>query len=350
MKPRSRIMLFLAVLAALHLLVLLAGFFSAYDIALQNRDLPFAPPTRIHFVDAHGRFHLRPFVCLLETGPADFGSYVEDPTQCAPIRFLVKGMRYRFLGVLTSDRHLFGVDAPATIYLMGTDAYGRDMFSRFLYGGQISLFAGLLATMLTLAVGTLLGTIAGYYGKWIDSVIMRGSELFMALPWLYFLLAIRAFLPLNVNAQQAFLLLVAVIGFVGWARPARLIRGIVLSSRERHYVLAARLFGGSDAYLMRRHILPDAYSVVLTQAALLIPQYVLAEVTLSFLGLGVGEPAASWGNMLATLQQYAVLTSYWWMLIPGLVLVPLFLGYVLLASELQTWAGRSERSSERSVA
>jgi peptide/nickel transport system permease protein len=335
MKMTGKAVLIVAALLALHLLVLFAGFFAPYDVAQQNRELPFAPPTHIHFVDAEGTFHLRPSVCMLKDNPDTFGEYIEDCSHSFPVHFFVRGATYELFGIVRSNLHLFVVDAPANVFLLGTDAYGRDVFSRFIYGGQISLFAGLLATLLSLALGTLLGTLAGYYGRWFDTVIMRGAELFLALPWLYFLIAVRAFMPLSLNTEEAFLLLISVIGAVGWARPARLIRGIVLSSRERHYVLAAKLFGGSDTYVMRRHILPDAYSVVLTQAALLIPQYVLAEVTLSFLGLGVGEPTPSWGSMLSALQKYSVLVSYWWMLIPGLVLVPVFCGYLLLASELQ---------------
>jgi peptide/nickel transport system permease protein len=325
----------LLALVASHGAVLLAGFFAPYDFAQQHRELPFAPPSRIHFVDARGHIHLRPFVCALEDRPGSFGEYLENPDYCFPVQVLVRGASYELFGILKSNWHLFGASSPANIFLMGTDAYGRDIFSRFLYGGQVSLFAGVLATLFSLLFGTLLGSIAGYYGGWLDAVIMRGAELFLALPWLYLLFAVRAFLPLSLSAVGAFLLLISVIGLVGWARPARMIRGIVLSSRERHYVLAARLFGGSDTYLMRRHILPDTYSIILTQAVLLIPQYVLAEVTLSFLGLGVGEPTPSWGNMLSALQQYSVLVSYWWMLIPGLVMVPVFCGYLLLASELQ---------------
>jgi peptide/nickel transport system permease protein len=335
MKMSSKAVLLVAALLVLHLVVLFAGFFAPYDLAHQNRELPFAPPTQIHFVDAEGTFHLRPSVCLVNDNPNAFGEYTEDSNHCYPLHFLVRGATYELFGFMKSNLHLFVVDAPAKIFLLGTDAYGRDVFSRFIYGGQISLFAGLLAASLSLALGALLGTLAGYYGGWFDVAIMRGAELFLALPWLYFLIAVRAFLPLSLNSKEAFLLLISVIGAVGWARPARLIRGVVLSSRERHYVLAARLFGGSNTYVMRRHILPDTYSILLTQAALLIPQYVLAEVTLSFLGLGVGEPTPSWGNMLSTLQKYSVLVSYWWMLIPGLVLIPVFCGYLLLASELQ---------------
>jgi peptide/nickel transport system permease protein len=325
-------------LGLLHLAVFAAGFLSPYDVAEQDRELPFAPPTRIHFVDARGALHLRPLVCLLVEDSAQFGTYHEDTQRCLPIRFFVYGPRYKLAGVFASNLHLSGVDPPARLFLMGTDGYGRDLFSRFLHGGQISLAAGLLATLLSLGIGMLLGTVSGFYGGWLDAVVMRFGELFIALPWLYLLFALRAFLPLNINPSQAFLLLIAVIGSVGWARPARLIRGVVLSGKERHYVLAARIFGGSDLYLMRRHILPQTYSIILTQAVLLIPQYILAEVTLSFLGLGVGEPEPSWGNMLASLQQYHVLVSYWWMLLPGIALVPVFLSYVLLAKVVQARA------------
>jgi peptide/nickel transport system permease protein len=142
-------------------------------------------------------------------------------------------------------------------------------------------------------------------------------------------------LPLTVRPLEAFLLVVIVIGLVGWARPARLVRGVVLSVKERDFVRAARGFGASDLYLLRQHILPETASVLLTQAAILVPQFVLAEMTLSFLGLGVPEPMSSWGNLLATLQQYNVLVSYWWMYLPALAIVPFFLGYLSLASALQ---------------
>jgi peptide/nickel transport system permease protein len=164
---------------------------------------------------------------------------------------------------------------------------------------------------------------------------MRVAELFLALPWIYLLFAMRAFLPLAVPPLKAFLLVVVVIGAVGWARPARMVRGIVLSAKERNFVRAARGFGATGGYLLRRHILPETGSVVLTQAAVLVPQFVLAEMTLSFLGLGVPEPVPSWGNLLASLQHYNVLVSYWWMYLPALAMVPFFLGYLVLASLLQ---------------
>jgi len=197
------------------------------------------------------------------------------------------------------------------------------------------LAAGLIAAALSVLLGIIIGGLAGFYGGWIDDLLMRGGELFLALPWLYLLFAVRAALPLHIAQWQVFLLLIVVIGLVGWARPARLIRGVVLSAKERNFVVAARAFGASDAYLLRRHVLPQTYGVVLTQMALLIPQYVLAEVTLTFLGLGVGEPMPSWGSLLASLQQYYVLSSYWWMFLPALLLIPVFLAYYMAADALQ---------------
>ncbi|MGH9741506.1 MAG: ABC transporter permease, partial [Candidatus Acidiferrum sp.] len=263
-----------------------------------------------------------------------FDQYEEDTAQSVPLRFFTRGANYNLLGFVPSHLHLFGAGG-ARIYLLGTDAYGRDQLSRLLFGGQVSLLAGLLGAGVTLFLGALIGMAAGYYGGWRDELLMRAAELFLALPWLYLLFALRAFLPLSVSPLEAFLLVVVVIGMVGWARPARLVRGVVLSVKERDFVRAARGFGASDFYLLRRHIFPETASVLLTQAAILVPQFILAEMTLSFLGLGIPEPTSSWGNLLASLQQYSVLVSYWWMYLPALAIVPFFLGYLGLSSALQ---------------
>jgi peptide/nickel transport system permease protein len=327
------------VLVAAHTAALGAGFLAPYAPTEQNRAFPYAPPTRLRFVDAEGRFHFRPLVYALDPDAADAGRYEEDTRAPAAVRFLVAGAPYTVLG-LRARTHLFGVDEPARVFLLGTDGYGRDQLSRLLHGAQVSLLAGLLAAGLSLSLGFVVGTVAGFYRGWLDTLVMRGAELFLALPWLYLLFAVRAVLPLHVSPAQAFLTIVLVIGLVDWARPARLVRGLVLSARERNYVLAARGFGASDLHLIRRHVAPETLGVLLTQAALLVPQYILAEVTLSFLGLGVSEPMPSWGNMLGALQQYHVLVSYWWMWAPGLALVPVFLAYFALSESLPLRAER----------
>ncbi len=335
MNKRRRNALLITILAALHLFVILPGFFAPYDYAAQNRELPFVPPSRLHFVDSTGSFHVRPFVYAWREAPENSGAYEEDRTQMHRVRFFATGSPYAVIGGWTSRLHLFGVDEPGRIFLFGTDDFGRDEFSRMLYGGRISLFAGLFGATVALLAGGFVGVLSGYYGKWIDAVAMRLVELFLALPWLYLLFAVRAVLPLRIKTTDAFLLLVGVVGLVGWARPARLIRGIVLSAKERNFVLAARAMGASDLHILRKHVLPQTYGTLLTMAALLVPQFILAEVTLSFLGLGVGEPTPSWGNLLAELQKYSVLTSYWWMYLPATALVAVFLAYHWTSAALQ---------------
>jgi peptide/nickel transport system permease protein len=317
------------------LAVMFAGFIGPRDAAEQNRSFPFAPPTRLHLIDTAGNFHLRPFVYAISRTAGE-NEYSEDRSRLYRVRLIVPGAPYKLAGLIRTRIHLAGVEGDAKLFLLGTDGYGRDQFSRLLEGGQISLSAGLLATTLSLLAGLIVGIVSGFYGGRIDALLMRTSELFFALPWLYLLLAVRAVLPLHLEPRMAFLLVVGIVGVVGWARPARLVRGIVLSIKERNYVLAARGFGATDWYVIHRHLLPETAGVLLTQAAILLPRYVLAEVTLSFLGLGVSEPVASWGNMLGALQRYYVLVSYWWMLAPALVLIPLFLACQRLAEALQS--------------
>ena len=291
----------------MHVAVLAAGFLGPYDPTEQNRALSLQPPMKIHFADDRGRLHARPLVTA-----ADGRRY--------PLRFFVAGARYRCLG-LTSRTHLFGIDPPFRVFLLGSDEFGRDQLSRALWGGQISLATGWLAALLALGLGLGLGTIAGFFGGWRDMIVMRGADLFLALPWLYLLLSFREFLPLSLIPWTAALAIAVVIGIIAWARPARLVRGVVLSAKERDYVYAARGFGASSWRLISRHCLPETYGLMATQAALLVPQFILAEVTLSFVGLGVGDPAVSWGNLLSPIRQLSIIASAWWMLLPALVVV-----------------------------
>ncbi len=210
---------------------------------------------------------------------------------------------------------------PDGTHWLGTDGFGRDVLTRLVAGTRASLAAGLLATALALAVATALGALAGYYPGWRDEFAMRLAELFQSLPWLYLVLGIRSVLPLSLPPSLALLGIALVSGLTGWTRPARLVRGVVLSARTRDYVLAARAFGAGDLYLLRRHILPETFPVLAVQASVLLPRFILAEVTLSFLGLGIGEPAPSLGGMLSALRDLSVLSTYPWMLSPAVVLL-----------------------------
>jgi len=320
-------------LLALHLPIALAGFFAPSSPTRQHRDSPDAPPTRLRFIDAEGRLHLRPFVYRRDRhGGA--GRYVEDTKRRYAVRLFAAGDEYRLAGLIPCRRHLLGVDAPARLHPLGTDALGRDQFSRILYGGGVSLAAGLLAAALSLTIGAGLGIVAGYSGGWIDGAVMRLGDIFLALPWLYLLLAVRALLPLDLAPAAGFAAIVLLVGLVGWARPARLVRAAVLRVRQREFVLAARSIGAAPAAVMVRHVLPQTAPILLTEAALMIPRYLLAEVTLSFLGLGVPPPVASWGTLLAPLQRPAALAANPWIAAPAVALVLVVFAYQTLARSL----------------
>ena len=317
----------LATLLALHLASLFGGFLAPNSAFSQNRHLAWAPPTKLRFFDAEGRFHLRPFIYPLTPDPTAIDGFREDHQNPKPMKFFVPGDEYKLLGLMRTNVHFLAVDRPGRILFLGADGVGRDVFARMLVGGRTSLFAGLLAATVSLALGSAVGLISGFAGGKTDAALMRLLELFLALPWLYFLLAVRAFLPLALPPLGGFFLLIAIIGLIGWSVPARLVRGVVLSAKERLFVTASRSFGTPRSVLLLRHVLPQAFPHIATQASVLAPSYVLAEVTLSFLGLGLSEPHPSWGGLLASLQTYHVLVSYHWMLAPAAPLLLTFICY-----------------------
>lgn len=299
-----------------------ADFLAVYDPVLQHRENHFAPPTKLHFTDAEGRWHLRPFVSA-------------EANQQFPLRFFVAGAPYRLFGVIPSQTHLFGVDEPGRLFLLGSDALGRDVFSRLLYGARMSLMTAAVALLISLPLALLVGSLSGFYGGAFDFVGMRAIELFMALPALYLVIALRSALPLSLPPEKVFFAMVMVIALFGWAGLARIIRGAALSLRERDFVLAAKAIGATDARIIVHHILPNLAAVTLTQAALAVPGYILAEVTLSYLGLGVPEPLPSWGGMLASVGGVQQLSAFWWNLSPGAAIFITSLAFYLLAEGLR---------------
>jgi peptide/nickel transport system permease protein len=311
-----------AFLVVVHIVAIFPGFFAPFDYEEQHRSFAYSPPSQVRLSWGNGGPTL---TCSTEN--------VAAPS----IHFFAQGSRYVLLlgglGSWTASRHLFVSGSEPPCFLLGTDAYGRDQFSRLLYASRISMFAGLFAALVSLSLGATLGAAAGYWGEWIDHIISRLIELSLAVPVLYSLLIARAVLPLRMGAGQVFFCIIGLVGVAGWARPARLVRGLVFSARERDFVKAARGFGASDLYILRRHIFPQIRNLLLTQLSVLIPQYILIEVALSFLGLGVNEPVPSWGNMLTPLQQFAVLNSCWWMFAPALFAIPVAFAYYVLAGE-----------------
>jgi peptide/nickel transport system permease protein len=316
---RNRAAMFgLYLLAALYLAAVLAGFLAPYKYDDADHDLPFHPPmlTRIHFFDDQGKLS-RPFVYGIAPVAGQHAVYNEDHSKKYPLRLFVKGDRYHILWLLRSDVHLFGVEQPGRFFLFGSDLIGQDIFSRILYGAQVSLSIGILGILISTVIGMIVGAIAGYFGGVTDFLLMRGVEALLAVPSLYFILIMRQMFGSGLSSMQLYLIIVIILAFIGWATEARVIRGMVLSLKEQEYVLAARALGFSDARIIIRHILPNTLSFVIVTATLSVPFYILGEVALSFLGVGIQEPEASWGNMLTAAQNPRYLSDFPWMLAPG---------------------------------
>lgn len=331
------------ILFFLYLSAIFGSFVGPYDPNLSNSVYPDHPPTRIRFVDAEGNFHFRPFIYRAELTNVLRRVYTPDTSRRYPIRFLVRAEPYKLWWTFDSDLHLFGVGEPAAglhpegvepprIYIFGSDRLGRDNFSRILSGAKISLSVGLIGISMTMTMGLMVGGLSGYLGGWADAWIMRGCELLMSIPGLYLILAIRAALsdsnPLMravfrleedeaVTSWQIYIMMIGILSFVGWAGTARVIRGMVLAINKLDYISAARAMGASPLRIITRHLLPNTLTYVIIAATLSIPAYILGEVALSFLGVGIEEPQASWGNMLREGQNIRALVDFPWLLIPG---------------------------------
>jgi len=300
-------------LAVFYAIALFAPFLAPYSEQTMDRERFYHPPQRLYLRDAAGHFR-RPFVysTVLED-PRNF-AFREDRALIEPLRFFVRGEPYRLFGFIPATLHLYGVDPPAHVFLFGADPSGRDVLSRLLFGAQISLTVGLVGIAISFTLGLLLGGISGYFGGWVDNLVMRGTELLLSIPGLYLIIALRSVFPVSLPSQQVYLAIVVILAFIGWAGLARVIRGMVLSIRRQEFVAAAEALGVPRLRIIARHILPNTMSFVIVAATISIPGYILGEVFLSFLGVGVQEPAASWGNMLNQARSLRVLTSFPWLL------------------------------------
>jgi peptide/nickel transport system permease protein len=311
-------MLALWLLGVLYGVALFAGFFAPYSYDSKNQDYAFAPPmlTRIHVVDADGNWR-RPFVYGIGGAGGSSRVYSEDTSRVFPIRLFHRGDDYYLLWIIPANIHLVGVDAPGHFFLFGTDLFGRDVLSRIIYGSRISLSVGILGIAISTVLGMLVGGIAGYFGGRVDFLLMRLVELILTLPSLYLILVLRQAFGSNLSSTQLYILIVLCLSLVGWASLGRVIRGKVLSLREQEYVIAAQALGFGRWWVVVKHILPNTLSFVIVSATLSVPFYILSEVALSYLGVGIQEPEASWGNMLKDAQSIRNLTDYPWVLTPG---------------------------------
>ncbi len=299
------------ILLALYSVSLLAGFVAPYKYDRIDKERSFHPPTRLTLQGG------LPAVYRYEKfgEPASY-AIAEGPK--VRLRFWVQGESYTLLGFLPCSTHLFGAsDSQTPLFLLGADQFGRDIFSRLLYGSQISLSIGLIGITLSLSLGMLIGGFAGYVGGSSDFVLMRLCELIMSIPGLYLIMALRSVFPASISSTTMYLVIVAILSFIRWASSARVIRGMTLSLRERQFVLAARALGQSRLQIVLKHILPSTFSYVIVAATLSVPYYILGEVVMSYLNVGIQEPEASWGLMLNAAQNHQYVQDYPWLLAPG---------------------------------
>ncbi len=325
------------VVIGLYVLAIFPGFFAPYDSADRNFRNAFMPPQQVH-LGGEG-LGLQPFVYAIQKDVDPVTSrpiYSEDTSQVFPVMFFVGGGEpYNVLGLFETDVRLFGVDPEATIYLMGTDSIGRDVLSQIIHGARISLFLGLMAVLLSLTLGVVMGGISGYFGGKIDNVIQRLIEIIWAFPSLALWMALTAALPRTWSQTQVYFSLVVILSLIGWTTLAREVRGKMLSLREEDFIMAARLNGNSTPRILRVHMVSSFTSHIIASLTLAIPGIILAETSLSFLGIGLTRPTVSWGVLLQQAQTVEALTVAWWLFLPGVVVVITVLAFNFLGDGLR---------------
>ncbi len=327
-----------AVLLCLYMIAAVCEMAAPYGPNERNPRTVHCPPQTLRFIDDDGGFHLRPFVYgyRLSVDPVTWRrEYTPDPQARYPVRFLIDGEPYKFWGMIPGTLRLFGTGDSGYIHLFGTDKLGRDLFSRILYGGRVSLTLGLLGVLLTFFFGIILGGVAGYLGGWVDNLIQRLIEVIQCMPQLPLWMALSAALPPAWSGVKVYFGITVILSFLGWTGLARVVRGKFLSLREEEFVVAARLLGAGRRRVIFRHMLPSFLSHIITSATLAVPGMILGETALSFLGIGLRAPVVSWGVLLQQAQNYQAVVMTPRLLLPGVFVILAVLAFNLIGDGLR---------------
>lgn len=342
-------------LLVFYVAVIAADFVAPYDPYDSQPNGSLLPPTQIYWRNQAGQFigpHIYPTTqgqTNLETGDRQLLVDRQSPSW---FRLFTSGSTYHLFQLnlplppkfeevevisgIPGNLHLFGTTGAAKFNLLGTDEQGRDQFSRLLHGGRISLSIGLVGIAITFPLGMLAGGISGYFGGWVDSGVMRLVEVLMTIPSIYLLVALAAVLPPGLTSTERFVLIVLITSLISWAGLARVIRGQVLSIKEREFVQAARAMGGKPLYIILRHVLPQTATYIIISATLAVPGFIVAESVLSLIGLGIQQPDPSWGNMLSLATNASILVLQPWLVWPPALLIILtVLAFNLLGDGLR---------------
>lgn len=314
-----------------------AEFIAPYSKDYSDREMSYAPPSPVFSIDENGKFSKPYTYNYKRTYDADLMQTVFklDRSKKYYLKFFDRGEEYVFSGCLRMDRHFLSVEKGGNLYLLGTDINGRDVFSRLLYGGRISMTIGFLALLVLFPIGLIYGGISGYFGGVVDVLMMRFAEAVMSIPSFYLLIILAAILPSNMTSTQRLILIVVILALIGWAGFARVVRGMVLSVKNQDFVQSAKMAGASNWRIIVKEVLPQTTSYVIVAMTLSVPSYILSESGLSFLGLGIQQPDASWGNMLKEAQEYINILYRPWLLTPGFLIFVAVLSFNLIGDTIR---------------
>lgn len=344
----------LVILGVMYFCALFADFIAPSNLTAYNANTANLPPTQVHFFH-EGEF-VGPFIYQSEWQTLKLSvkemmqakkeakergeefstrQIVTDTSKPLKIQFFVEGVEYKWLGLIKSNIHLFGVEEGGNLFLFGSDGMGRDLFSRILLGSQVSLTIPFAGTAISFVLGILLGSISGYFGGKIDNVIQRIIEVLNSLPSLPLWMALSAAIPPNIPPVQMYLMITIILSLIGWTGLARVVRGKFMSLKNEDFVVAARLAGVSDMKIILKHLVPGFMSYLIVSLTMGIPGMIIGETSMSFLGLGIQAPATSWGVLLKEAQSVTNIASHPWCLIPLIFVVVAVLAFNFLGDGMR---------------